>query len=33
MDQGKMEVFKKAKSENPNLSDSQLALKIYRDYM
>ena len=33
MDQSKMEVLKKAKSENPNLSDSQLALKIYKDYM
>jgi hypothetical protein len=33
MDQGKMEVLKKAKAENPDLSDSQLALKIYKDYM
>tara|TARA_S200002703_G_scaffold160016_1_gene176072 strand:- start:5969 stop:6418 length:450 start_codon:yes stop_codon:yes gene_type:complete len=32
-DVGKMEVLKKAKSENPDLSDSQLALKIYKDYM
>jgi len=33
MDKGKMEILKKAKSENPDLSDSQLALKIYKDYM
>jgi hypothetical protein len=33
MDKGKMEVLKKAKAENPDLSDNQLALKIYRDYM
>lgn len=33
MDKGKMEILKKAKAENPDLSDSQLALKIYRDYM
>lgn len=30
---GEMEILKKAKAENPDLSDSQLALKIYRDYM
>lgn len=33
MDKGKMEILKKAKAENPDLTDSQLALKIYRDYM
>ena len=33
MDKGKMEVLKKAKAENPDLTDNQLALKIYRDYM
>ena len=33
MDKGKMETLKKAKAENPGLSDNQLALKIYRDYM
>ena len=33
MDKGKMEILKKAKAENPDLSDSQLALKIYKDYM
>jgi hypothetical protein len=33
VDQGKMETLKKAKAENPDLSDSQLALKIYKDYM
>lgn len=33
MDKGKMDILKKAKAENPDLSDNQLALKIYRDYM
>jgi len=33
MDKGKMEILKKAKAENPDLTDNQLALKIYRDYM
>jgi len=33
MDKGKMEILKKAKAENSDLSDNQLALKIYRDYM
>ena len=33
MDKGKMEILKKAKTENPDLTDNQLALKIYRDYM
>lgn len=33
VDQGKMEILKKAKAENPDLSDSQLALKIYKEYM
>lgn len=33
VDQGKMEILKKAKAENPGLTDSQLALKIYKDYM
>jgi hypothetical protein len=33
MDKGKMEILKKAKAENPDLSDNQLALKIYKDYM
>tara|TARA_Y100000114_G_scaffold64601_1_gene59164 strand:- start:39 stop:500 length:462 start_codon:yes stop_codon:yes gene_type:complete len=32
-DQSKMEMLKKAKTENPDLSDSELALKIYREYM
>lgn len=33
MDKGKMEILKRAKAENPDLTDNQLALKIYRDYM
>jgi len=32
-DKDKMEILKKAKAENPDLSDNQLALKIYKDYM